>query len=180
MQVYHTETKGVIDSFVIKGDTDYHNLTELDYKWRIVVFKDSNEARKFAISLGVKNSEIVSGFGALTIPCDVFSKRNKYMIHHPNTHGYIIFLDKEINSETIAHECYHAAFCTMIRVVSKITHDYDQQEMIAYLTGQFVKSFNNEHYNRKSRAGLFRSKSHAGSKKRIPGAKKKVSKRRSK
>lgn len=180
MQVYHSDTKGVIDSFVIKAENDYHNGVELDYKWRILVFNDDNEAKKFALSLGVKKADINGNFEAITIPCDVFSKHIKFMVHHPNTHGYILFIEKEVDTETIAHECYHAAFCSMSRVVTKVTNDYNQQEMLAYLTGQYVKSFYDEYNNRQSRSGFFRTKPKAQTKRRVSGSGKKLQKRGSK
>jgi len=182
MQVHYTTDRGLVDAFTIAGSVDNHNGIELDYKWRVAVFDNIKNAKIFAakhLDTDIKKGE----FTAITIPLKVFStvknKKSTFSIDHPNIFGYILCLDKEVDTEVIAHECYHAAWCTFLRCVKKIDfYDHNQQEVIAYLLGQLVKSFCNEYSDRESRARFFRPKPSTKNKKRVQRTTRKVSRKR--
>lgn len=177
MQIYHTGTRGLVDSFTIKSHGDNHNNIDLDFKWRIVIFDNYKSAQAFATKID-KSVTKLKKFSAVTIPCNVFTFVNNFRVFHPNVYGYIVCIDDTLDDEVVAHECYHASYLTFARSVDKVKiDDYDQQEVLAYLTGQFVKSFNDEYRNRKHRARFFRPKPNTKGKNGVQRASKKPSKR---
>lgn len=166
MQIYHTDARGVVDSFVITSQMDNHNGLELEFKWRVLIIDSVRNALNFIKKLD-ERIKIDKEFSGLTIPCNVYSNVSDFAVHHPNTHGYIILISEDVDMEIIAHECYHAAYSSVENVISKKNHEVEQQEMIAYLTGQFTNSFVIEYGNRKHRAGFFRTKPVSKSKKGV-------------
>lgn len=179
MQIPFTNISGVVDSFFIESSSDNFNNIDLDFKWIVVVFSTKKTLLNF-VKTNKSMAEGVEGLGdfsALTVDIDVGSKFKDFVFYYPNVYGYILCLEEHVDYEIIAHECYHAAYCTLVRSVDKVVFDsFEQQEILAYLTGQFTKSFHNEYNNRKSRAGLFRTKSNVKNKGGIQRVKGKISK----
>lgn len=177
MQIFNKQVKGLKDAFTIKSDYDNFNNIELDFKWRILIFDDIANLKLFANTI-CSNAKELGNYDALTVNIVRQGIQFKnFVFYFPNVVGYILFTEKSVTDEIVAHESSHAAYCSLECSVDKvIPNSIEQQEILAYLTGQFVKSFNDEYSNRKSRARFFRTKSSTKSKRRVQRSSKKIPK----
>lgn len=175
MQVHNRAPKGLVDKFEIKSKADYHNNIPIEYRWSVFIFDNDDNLRKYLVKFDNKIEKFYK-FNAITYPVTTSYNLNEFSIRDLNNMGHIYCSDSSIDDEVIAHECYHAAYETLVSITDKIIpKNYDQQEVIAYLTGQYVKSFNHEYNNRKSRTGFFRTKSSIKNKRGIQRINKKIS-----
>lgn len=166
MQIYPNKIKGIYDHFEITSGVDHHNQVKLNTSWLIFIFNTKQDMNNF-VNMVCNGDKIGYEYDAITIPLVFRDKIGKNNILNINLHGYICFYKNRVNSNTIAHECFHAAHESVVRKLKYNYKNMHHNEMMAYLVGNYVESFYNEYSNRKSRVKFFRTKSNSKSKKGV-------------
>ena len=122
---------------VQKNDIGYFSVPMGIYPRTLFIVKGKDKRKVIQDNFMARNlSDLIFDEDTTTDACTW-----KVIERKSNTHGFLVWLYNNINTDVIAHESTHVAFETF-RVIGGIADD-DNQEPFAYLVGWVAKQIKN-------------------------------------